>query len=150
MVYLLAGLGVALLLFGLWRFLATAQPATVARALRWTAVAVLLGAVAALVAFGQSRYAAVPAFLVLPFFWSLRRRRGRPAEPPRPAPGDDNALKMTRDEAAEILGVKPDAGREEVIAAHARQAALRQADGASRWTTARLDRARDVLLGRGS
>ena len=76
----------------------------------------------------------------------VHTRSRHKAGPPDVAPGDDKVADMTREAAAEILGVAPHASRDDIIAAHARQKALRQADGASRWATARLDRARDVLL----
>jgi len=147
MIYIVLGVAVVVLAWALIRFLTTAQPATVVRTLRWVAIGVLGVFATGLLVAGQFRLAAVPGALILLLLLPLFRRRDRGAGPPATAPGDADVGKMTREEAAEILGVTPEAGREEVIAAHARQRALREADGASRWATARLDRARDVLLG---
>lgn len=147
MIYLLFALGVALVLWGLYRYAVSAPPATVARNLRLLALGLLVVAAVTLMVIGQTRLAAVPGAMILPLLLTFRRRRGAKAGPPDVAPGDGDVGDMTREEAAEILGVSPDAPREDVIAAHARQKALRQADGASRWATARLDRARDLLLG---
>lgn len=146
MVYLLLALGAALVLWGLYRYVLSTPPAVAARTLRLLAIGLMVLAAVVLLAVGQARLAAIPGIIVLPLLFSLRRRRGGKAGPPDVAPGDDSVGDMTPEEAAEILGVGPDATRDDVIAAHARQKALRQADGASRWATARLDRARDLLL----
>lgn len=147
MIYLLLGVAVVILAWVLIRFLLTSSPATVARTLRAVAIGVLAVLALGFLAAGQYRLAAMPGFLILLLLMPLFRKRRGGAGPPTVAPGDADPGSMTREEAAEILGVAPDAGREEVIAAHARQRALRDVDGASRWATARLDRARDVLLG---
>jgi len=146
MIYLLLGFAAVLILWGILRFATTAPPATVLRTLRIVAMVVLLGLVIVLIAAGLARLALVPGLLLIALLIPWKRRR-LVARPPVPAPGDADVFAMTRAEAAELLGVPADAGREEVIAAHARQRALREADGASQWATARLDRARDVLLG---
>lgn len=145
MIYVLLGIGVVVLVWALLRFLLGAPPATVARTLRWAAIGVLAVFALGFAAAGQLRMAALPGFLIVLLLLPLFRRR-RGAGPPVAAPGDAEVGSMSREEAAEILGVPPDASREDVIAAHARQRALRDADGASRWATARLDRARDILL----
>jgi DnaJ family protein C protein 19 len=133
MVYLLLGFAAVLVLWAILRFAVTAP-------------ALLVGLVVVLIAAGLARFALLPGLLLIALLIPWRRRRSV-ARPPVPAPGDADVFAMTRADAAELLGVPPDAGREEVIAAHARQRALREADGASQWATARLDRARDVLLG---
>jgi hypothetical protein len=147
MIYILFALGIVLVIWGLYRYALSAPPATVARNLRRLALGLLAAAAVTLLVLGQTRLAAVPGVMLVPLLLSFRRRRGAKAGPPDVAPGDGSVADMTREEAAEILGVAPDAAREDIIAAHARQKALRQADGASRWATARLDRAREILLG---
>jgi curved DNA-binding protein CbpA len=55
---------------------------------------------------------------------------------------------MTRDEALPILGLKPGATAAEIKAAHRRLMAGAHPDhGGSDWIAARLNQARDVLLG---
>ena len=127
MVYLLLALGAALVLWGLYRYVLSTPPAVAARTLRLLAIGLMVLAAVVLLAVGQARLAAIPGIIVLPLLFSLRRRRGRKAGPPDVAPGDDSVGDMTPEEAAEILGVGPDATRDDVIAAHARQKALRQA-----------------------
>ena len=146
MVYLLLALGGLLLLWGLYRYALSAPAVEVVRNLRRIAIAVLALAAIGLLVVGLTRLAAIPGVMLLPFLLSFRRRAGNHAGSPPAAPGDADINAMTREEAAEILGVGIDAPHDDVIAAHARQKALRQADGASRWATARLDRARDLLL----
>ena len=55
---------------------------------------------------------------------------------------------MTRQEAYEVLGLKPDASDDEVHAAHRRLMRMAHPDtGGSDWLASRVNQARDVLLG---
>jgi len=67
------------------------------------------------------------------------------AEPPRTGSGG-----MTRREAYEVLGLQPGASAAEIRAAHHRLMRTAHPDsGGSDWLAARVNMARDVLLGRG-
>ena len=64
---------------------------------------------------------------------------------PRPAPARQPGL--SRAEAAEILGVAPDASRQEITAAHRRlMLRLHPDQGGSDWLANRINSARDRLL----
>jgi len=75
-----------------------------------------------------------------------RMIRGQPADSaPPPPPQGDSAL--TRAQAFEILGLSPDAGPDEIRAAHLRLMQANHPDrGGSTWIAARLNQARDLLL----
>jgi DnaJ homolog subfamily C member 19 len=58
--------------------------------------------------------------------------------------------KMTREEAYQILGLRPGATEAEIRAAHRRLMRAAHPDGGgSEWMATRLNQARDLLLGRG-
>lgn len=73
--------------------------------------------------------------------------RDQPAAAAEAAPGPSGG-RMTRDEAFAVLGVTPDASGDEVKAAHRRlMMACHPDHGGSDWLAARLNQAKDVLLG---
>lgn len=78
-----------------------------------------------------------------------RYRRGERGEaaaetPPQPVPPRG----MTEQEARDILGVGPDATPDDIRAAHRRLMLSNHPDhGGSTWIAARINQARDVLLG---
>ncbi|SEH28161.1 DnaJ domain-containing protein [Magnetospirillum fulvum] len=76
----------------------------------------------------------------------LRGGRSARSAPPPPSSSGDSAL--TRAQAYEILGLPPHASREEIRAAHLRLMQANHPDrGGSTWIAARLNQARDLLLG---
>jgi DnaJ family protein C protein 19 len=86
-------------------------------------------------------------------WWTVfRRMTGRAGQPrtgdtgeSRPAAPD---TAMTRDQAYEILGLSKGASEEEIREAHRRLMRTNHPDsGGSNWIAARLNQARDVLLG---
>jgi hypothetical protein len=85
----------------------------------------------------------VEAFLdrAFPDWRQAKEERAGTGRPPA-------ATAMTRDEAYAVLGLKPDAAAAEIKAAHRRLMQLVHPDhGGSDWLAARLNQARDLLLG---
>lgn len=74
-------------------------------------------------------------------------RAGTTRSQERPPPRENHSGRMTREEAAEMLGVAPDAARDEVTAAHRRLIQKLHPDrGGTDYLAARLNEARDRLL----
>ncbi|EPY00682.1 hypothetical protein [Magnetospirillum fulvum] len=77
-------------------------------------------------------------------FWRMIRGQ-RPAGSAPPPQGESA---MTRAQAFEVLGLPPHAGPDEIRAAHLRLMRANHPDrGGSTWIAARLNQARDLLLG---
>ena len=102
---------------------------------------------------------AISALVLLgPMVWSWVAEGKRGAAPPPPGgsqwhrrPGADRARPstgMSRAEALEVLGLKPGASAADIRAAHHRLMRASHPDaGGSDWLAARINQARDVLLG---
>ncbi len=150
MTYLLAGTGFVMLIWALVWIGLNAPASRVVRWLKWIMVAVLVLAVILLLAMGYFRPALVPGMLLFPILFPWRSVRGSPGfgsssgMPPRHPGGGA----MTYKEAAEILGVAPDASEEEIKEAHRKLMAANHPDkGGSPWFASQLNQARDTLLG---
>ncbi|TAN56310.1 MAG: hypothetical protein EPN20_18965 [Magnetospirillum sp.] len=150
-------------LFGLWwglRWLSKAPPARAKKVLIAGGLGLLVVVGVLLVATGKlAGLFAVAAGLApwigramrLHGLWTgFRRMTGgqRQDETDRQArpPGPDAA--MTRQQAYEVLGLSPDATPDEIREAHRRLMRANHPDsGGSTWIAARLNQARDLLLG---
>jgi len=98
-----------------------------------------------------TRPAAGMAALVMvgPLLWSWvgQARRGAAPRGPGPRRRAESAGRMTREEAYQVLGLKPGATEEEIRAAYHRLMRAAHPDaGGSDWLAARINQARDVLL----
>ncbi len=150
MIWLLLGGAILLLLLGLMRGFARASVPDVKALLRWVAALGGISLALLLILTGRGGFALFAASLVLPLFWDRWAARFFP--PPGTTPGTDppraRPTGMTRDEALQILGLKPGATDADIKAAHRRLMATAHPDhGGSDWIAARLNQARDVLLG---
>jgi len=148
-------LALAVLLLGLtvWaiRWAASAPPARVARLLKFlglTALAgfglwlMLSGQLAGLLAVAASLTPWLVRALRLHALWRLFRQ----TRTNRPPPAARTA--MSREEAWEVLGLEPGASPEAIKEAHRRLMRQSHPDhGGSTWIAARLNQARDLLLG---
>ncbi|MBW8816169.1 MAG: DnaJ domain-containing protein [Caulobacterales bacterium] len=141
MIYLALGAGA----LAFWLWITGGKPVFKRREWRFGA------AMAALVAFAGAAYAGVRGAweplvaLAVLGLWLASSARTRGA--PRPPPAASS--RMGRAEAARILGVAPDASREEIQAAYSRlMRAVHPDKGGTAGLAAQLNAARDVLLGK--
>lgn len=109
---------------------------------------VLTGKLAGLFALGAAAMPWLSRAVRVHGWWRAfeRHRRGETASdaPPQPVPPRG----MTEQEARDILGVGPDASPDDIRAAHRRLMLSNHPDhGGSTWIAARINQARDVLLG---
>ncbi len=135
--------------------------------LRARAPMFVLGSVAvvaiALAATGRLNWIFAAVSAALPFIWRLASLlrflpwiarltgHGRTASADGNGPGGSRAARadgrMSREEAAELLGITPDADREAILAAHRRLMQRLHPDrGGTDYLAARLNEARDRLL----
>ena len=149
---ILGGITLALLL-GLMQGFSRASVQDIKTLLRWVGAigSVLLALM--LILTGRGGFALFALSLLLPLFWDRWAARFFPPPPNAPgeAPGEAPRARsggMSREEAYQVLGLKPDATQADIKAAHRRLMATAHPDhGGSDWIAARLNQARDVLLG---
>ena len=164
MLWLLLG-GVALFAFmGGLRAFEQASIATLKSFLLWAAALGGLSLMLLLVLTGREGIAIGALILFAPVLWERVRAAypwlgpaRRPAPPPPPGgggrerrggTGTPRGGTMSRAEALEILGLRPGASAEEIRAAHHRLMRAAHPDaGGSDWIAARLNLAREALLG---
>ena len=146
-------LGAASLLVLMWALgaFSRAQVATLKQLAIW--IAAIGGLLLAILLLFTGRLAgALPTLLLLgPLVWSWvnegKRRQagpggGQAAAPPR------SSGPMSRAEAYQVLGLQPGATEDDIRAAHRRLMQGAHPDhGGSDWLAARINQARDVLLG---
>jgi hypothetical protein len=144
-------LGLATLLVLLWALgaFSRAQVATIKAFGIWV---VAIGGLlfACLLALTGRELPALAALAMLgPLVWSWVAESRRPAQR-RSGAGSRAAVgsAMTREEAYAVLGLQPGASEVDIRAAYRRLMRLAHPDGGgSDWLAARINRARDVLLG---
>ncbi len=154
MISLLLGLASLITLLAVLGMFSRAKVASVKTALIWAGA--IGGILLAAMLFFTGRGAIALSALVFlgPMIWSWiaegrARRMGGPQAGPRPRfwqPPPRGG--MSHAEAYEILGLHPGATPQEIRAAHRRLMAAAHPDrGGSDWLAARINQARDVLLG---
>ena len=149
MVFFLLGIFALLVLMGALGALSRAQVASIKEFGLWMlAVGGLLLAVLLLFTRGPAGLGTLVLLGPLLWSWVGQARqgtgmRGRGARP-RAAPGG----RMTREEAYQVLGLKPGASAADIRAAHHRLMRAAHPDvGGSDWLAARINQARNSLLG---
>ncbi len=148
MLWLVLGAAVLFVFLGGLRAFERANVATIKSFLAWLAALGGLSLMLLLVLTGREGIAIGAGVLFGPLIWE----RWKAAHPsvgfgPRAAPPPGGGA-MSRDEAWQVLGLAPGASTAEIRAAHRRLMRAAHPDaGGSDWIAARLNQARDVLLG---
>jgi hypothetical protein len=144
MIFLLLGAATLLVLMGALGMFSRAQVESVKQFGVW--VAAIGGLVLAALLFLTGRGATAIAALAMlgPLVWSWMGA-ARPKDGPSRA--RSNSSTMTRAEAYQVLGLRPDATEAEIHETYKRlMRALHPDSGGSDWLAARINQARDVLL----
>ena len=141
MTWLLAAVGVILLIWALAWIGINARVSSLLRWIKWILGAAIVGGIATLAAMGQFRAALMTGLMLAPLLFPFRRPRGYHAGA-RPSTSS-----MSLAEAAEILGVAADADERTVTEAYRRMMTEHHPDkGGSAWFARRINEARDVLM----
>jgi len=145
-------LGVASLLVLMWALgaFSRAQVATLKQLGIW--IAAIGGLLLAVLLLLTGRLAgALPMLLLLgPLVWSWIKEGQQPRRPGggQSAPPPRSGGPMSRAEAYQVLGLQPGASEADIRAAHRHLMQAAHPDhGGSDWLAARINQARDVLLG---
>ena len=159
-IILLAVIAIALLL---WYKISNAPADKRKNLIFWSTTGVIIGTLVVLAATGRMHWlyalgGSIAAFMprvisalrYLPLINRFRQQytQNNTRQSGQQATGRTNPGKMTTAEAREILGVKPDASREEIIRAHKRMMQKVHPDrGGTDYLAAQLNQAKDTLLG---
>jgi DnaJ family protein C protein 19 len=150
MLWLLFGTAILVLLVLVLRAFERASVATIYTLLKWIAALGGIALTGLLLLSGRGPQALAGLVMVGPLLWrrwnhlgsGFTRTAGSPPPPRR------QGSSMSRDEAYEVLGLKPGASADDVHAAHRRLMRMAHPDtGGSDWLASRINQARDVLLG---
>jgi hypothetical protein len=151
MLFLLIGAAVVLLFWGSLNAFARADVRSVKRFVAWLLALGGITLAVLLVLSGRAGVALSPLLMFGPLIWQHWQARlgrpgagsGRPGTPPPRGGGP-----MTRAEAYAVLGLPAGAREPEIRAAHHRLMRAAHPDlGGSDWIAARINQARDILLG---
>lgn len=159
-IILLAVIAIGLLL---WYKISNAPADKRKNLIFWSTAGVIIGTLVVLVATGRMHWlyalgGSIAAFMprvisalrYLPLINRFRQQytQNNTRQSGQQSTGRTNPGKMTTAEAREILGVKPDASREEIIRAHKRMMQKVHPDrGGTDFLAAQLNQAKDTLLG---
>ncbi len=153
MLFLLIGAAIVLLFWGSLNAFARADVRTVKRLIAWLLALGGITVAVLLVLTGRAGAALSALVMFGPLLWQQWQARiSRPDAKPGgasagAAPPRGNQA-MTRAEAYAVLGLAPGAAEAEIRAAHHRLMRAAHPDvGGSDWIAARINQARDVLLG---
>lgn len=149
LIWLIIGAAILFALLGGMRAFERASVTNIKSLLAWVAALGGLSLALLLILTGRGGFAVSALLLFGPLLWQKWREgafdgkiKGAPPPPQRASDG------MTREQAFEVLGVPPNATEHEIRDAHRRLMRAAHPDsGGSDWLAARINQARDVLLG---
>jgi DnaJ family protein C protein 19 len=150
MLWLLIGTAILAVLLLTLRAFERASAATIVALLKWIAAFGGIAVTALLLLSGRGPQALAGLVMVGPLLWRRWNHGGagfssRAAGTPPPR---RQSSSMSREEAYQVLGLKPGASGEDIHGAHRRLMRMAHPDtGGSDWLASRINQARDVLLG---
>ena len=157
MIFLLLGCATLLILMGALGSFSRAQVANIKQMGVWVVAIGGLLLAAMLFLTGRGAIAIAALTMLGPLLWSWVGLAGPTSPKPGAAkPGTSQGPRrpaasssaMSRDEALKVLGLQPSATKADIHAAYLRLMRLAHPDqGGSDWLAARINQARDVLLG---
>lgn len=153
MLWLLIGLAVLFFLLGGMRAFERASVTSIKALLAWVAALGGLSLALLLILTGRGGMALGALAMFGPVIWQhwraarTRRVGGRAAGPRAQGAAERGGGPMTRQEAYDILGLRPGASAAEIREAHIRLMRSAHPDvGGSEWIATRINQARDILL----
>jgi hypothetical protein len=154
MLWLLLGTAILTVLFLGLRAFERASVGTIYALLKWIAAFAGIALTALLFLSGRGPQALTGLVLVGPLLWRRWHQGGagfggfRSAGSAGASPPPRQSSNMSKQEAYEVLGLKPGADADAIHAAHRRLMRTAHPDaGGSDWLASRVNQARDVLLG---
>ncbi len=153
MLWIALALGAVFLLVGGMRAFESAQVTTIKSFATWVGILGGLTLMVILFLTGRGGIAMTGLMVIGPMLWSRLRTGQLPflgaGKAGTPPPTANRSGWMSTEDAMQVLGLKPGATKAEIREAHLRLMRTAHPDsGGSDWLAARINQARDVLVGK--